>query len=101
MNYYDRKLVTVICEAFLEEKIVELAKKHGIHGYTTMDARGEGARGLRDGDFEYSKNVKLEILCEEMTANKFCEDLQSSYFEDYAVVVYLENVKVLREDKFN
>lgn len=39
------KLVTIIAEGFLEEKLVRDIKRLGAKGYTITDARGEGSRG--------------------------------------------------------
>ena len=100
MSYHSRVLVTFICEAVLEDKIVETAKKHGVSGYTILEARGEGGRGSRSADFEYNKNIKLEILCKSETADKICDEVRETYFEDYAVVIYRNDVSVTRPDKF-
>jgi nitrogen regulatory protein PII len=101
MNYHERNLVTIICESFLEEKILATAKNIGILGYTIMEARGAGSRGLRDGDFEYDKNIKIEMLCKAETADALCEEIQKKYFKDFAVVIYKSTVSVTRPEKFN
>ena len=101
MNYHERNLVTIICESFLEEKIISTARKVGILGYTIVEARGAGSRGLRDGDFEYDKNIKIEMLCKAETADILCDEIQKKYFKDFAVVIYKGTVFVSRPEKFN
>ena len=100
MQYYQKILVTVICESFLEKKIVAAAKEIGVRGYTVVPARGEGDRGIRGGDFEFSKNIKIEILCRKETADTLCETIYNKFFDDYAVIFYRSTVDVLRSDKF-
>ena len=101
MGNYKRKLVTVICEAILEKKIVKVSHDAGIIGYTVIPAAGEGAWGVRRGDFEHNKNVKIEILCDDEKAKIICDSISEKFFENYAIIVYLSDVTVLRPDKFS
>lgn len=101
MNYHERNLVTIICESFLEEKMIATASKLGILGYTIVEARGAGSRGLRNGEFLYDKNIKIEMLCKAETADVLCEEIQKKYFKDFAVVIYKSVVSVTRPEKFN
>ncbi len=48
MTDYRRKLLTVITEAALEGTLIQAVEHLGARGYTIVDARGKGARGVRD-----------------------------------------------------
>lgn len=100
MEFFKKYVVVIVCESMLEEKIVNLIKKNGIKGYTIVEAHGEGSRGARTGDFEYNKNIQIEVLCGDKKAEALCEAISSSYFKDYAMVVYRNEVDVIRSDKF-
>lgn len=100
MDYHEKSLVVIICESILEEKIIESIKKVGAHGYTILDARGGGSQGERSGEFEYDKNIQIEVLCKEETADVLCQEVRELYFDDYALVVYKKQVEVLRSEKF-
>ena len=41
--YTRRTLLTVICEASIEARVVAEAKRLGAHGYTASEARGWGS----------------------------------------------------------
>lgn len=90
---------TIVTESLLVDKIVELIRKHGATGHTLTKVEGEGSRGVRASDWE-GRNVKIETLVAQDTAYAILEDLNDRYFEDYAVIVWLSEVTVLRGEKF-
>lgn len=93
------KKVSIVAERLLEDRLVELVRKLGASGYTAVDVRGEGSRGVRATEFE-GHNVKLEVLVSEPVAAAILEQLAKRYFEAYAVVAYVETVEVVRGDKY-
>jgi nitrogen regulatory protein P-II 2 len=93
------KLVTIVAEAVLEERLVRDIRRLGARGYTASEARGEGSRGLRPIEWE-GKNVKIETLVGPETAERILACLADHYFPHYAVVAYVENVEVVRGDKY-
>ena len=95
-----RKLVTIVCEAGLEERLAEEVMGLGAHGYTVSDARGRGGRGRREAAWPASGNIRMEVVCEEAAARAIAARLQAGYFENYAMVLYVADVEVLRPDKF-
>ncbi len=92
-------LVTIISERILRDELVELIKKNGGTGYTISDVGGEGSRGTRVSDFE-GKNVKIEAVVSREVGNKIIDQVAEHYFENYAVIVYANPVKVVRGDKY-
>ena len=50
MTLHPMKLVTIICEAILEERVVELLREAGAHGHTAFNVRGSGHQGERNAD---------------------------------------------------
>ncbi|AFV75797.1 hypothetical protein YIM1640_09000 [Thermus oshimai] len=93
------KLVTIVAESLLEKRLVEEIKRLGAKGYTITPARGEGSRGLRSVDWE-GQNIRLETIVSEEVALKILKKLQEEYFPHYAVIAYVENVEVVRGDKY-
>lgn len=93
------KLVTIIAEGFLEEKLVRDVKKLGAKGYTITAARGEGSRGVRASEWEGS-NIRLETIVSPTVAEKILSRLAEVYFENYAVIAFVENVEVVRGEKY-
>ncbi|WP_371322558.1 transcriptional regulator [Dechloromonas sp. ZY10] len=99
-DFHPLKLLTVVCEAELENLVAEDAMRLGARGYTVIDARGCGSHGRRDASWHHSGNVRFEILCDLATGRVIARHLQHRYFADYAMVCYLSEVQVLRQEKF-
>lgn len=68
MNSGMRKLLTIVCEAALEETLLSEIEALGARGYTVTDARGKGSRGRRDATWGPLANIRVEVLCTAETA---------------------------------
>ncbi|TBH21407.1 P-II family nitrogen regulator [Thermus thermamylovorans] len=99
MDLVPLKLVTIVAESVLEKKLVEEVKRLGAKGYTVVPARGEGSRGMRSIDWE-GQNIRLETIVPEEVALRILARLQEAYFPHYAVIAYVENVWVVRGEKY-
>ncbi|NHK38616.1 P-II family nitrogen regulator [Thermus thermophilus] len=93
------KLVTIVAESLLEKRLVEEIKRLGAKGYTITPARGEGSRGIRSVDWE-GQNIRLETIVSEEVALRILQRLHEEYFPHYAVIAYVENVWVVRGEKY-
>ncbi|MFC3609381.1 DUF3240 family protein [Stutzerimonas tarimensis] len=100
MNPNNRTLLTVICEAVLESKLVADLESLGAPGWTLSDARGRGSRGVRSAGWEAEGNIRAEIICSREVAERIAEHLQTRYYAHYAMVCYLSSVEVLRSERF-
>ena len=94
-----RKLLTVVCEGALEPRLIKDLLALGAKGYTVTDAHGTGPRNQINADLE-GGNIRLEVVTDEATLSKIIERLQSDYFPNYAVSVWISRVKVLRQDRY-
>jgi nitrogen regulatory protein PII len=100
MQLEKRKLVTIVTEAAIEDEILRAVMQCGVHGYTVSDARGLGARGERSAGWQRDANVRIEMICSDSTADCVMTRLRDAFFENYAVVLWLSDVQVLRPEKF-
>ncbi len=100
MHTHMRKLVTVIVEAALESLLIRDLERLGAKGYTISDARGKGRHGERSSAWEASSNIRVEVVCDAELADAIAAHLQAHYYDDYAMILYLTDVAVLRPDKF-
>jgi len=91
--------VTIISERFLKDDIIDIIKKNNGKGYTMSDAEGEGSRGIRASEWE-GKNVRIEVIASTEITNKILEAVSGQYFENYAVIVFTQDVNVVRGDKY-
>ncbi|WP_404382963.1 P-II family nitrogen regulator [Caenispirillum salinarum] len=95
-----RKRVTIITEAAIEGRLLDDVEKLGAHGYTISEARGKGGRGVRSGSWGPSANIRVEIICDDATADKIMRHLWDHYYNDYAMILFAHDVEVLRPEKF-
>ena len=95
-----RRLLTIICEASLEPELVKELARLGARGYTITEARGQGVHGLRDGSWRASANIRVEVLCDEVTAEAIVTRLHAGYSANYGMVMFVTDVAVLRPEKF-
>ena len=93
------KLVTVVTEAVLAERLIADLKALGAKGHTLTEARGEGSRHLRAGHLP-GENVKIEAVVSESVAAAVVDHLAREYFIHYAVIVYVTDVAVVRGEKY-
>jgi hypothetical protein len=100
MNAPNRTLLTVICEAALEKKLLADLEQLGAPGWTLSDARGRGARGVRSAGWDTEGNIRVEIICTQDIAERIATHLQDQYYANVAMVCYLAQVEVMRPEKF-
>lgn len=95
-----RKLLTVITESQLERDLIKEIDALGVAGYTISDARGRGDKGVRASHWGHSSNIRLEIVCDTPLAERVLARLREKYYAHYAIVMWVQDVEVLRPDKF-
>lgn len=95
-----RKLITIVTEAVLEAEVCEELLTLGASGYTVSDARGRGSRGVRDAGWSSSSNIRIEVVCSGDIAQRIEQHMRSKYYNDYAMIIFESDVRVLRTDKF-
>ena len=100
MLRHTRKLLTVITEAALESTLVRDIDRLHAHGYTITDARGKGSRGARNAVWEASGNIRIEVVCDAATADEIAAYLQKQYYDNYAMILFISDIEVLRPEKF-
>ena len=100
MSMEHRKLLTIVTEAALEQEIVREIERLGARGYTITDARGKGGRGVRNAGWDLSANIRIEVVCTADTAHGIAAALRERYYDNYAMVLFIGDVEVLRPEKF-
>lgn len=100
MNHPTRTLLTLICEAALENRLIKDLEHLGAPGWTLSDARGSGTRGVRSAGWDNDGNIRLEVICSNELAERIARHFQERYYDNYAMVCYLSQVEVLRAEKF-
>lgn len=97
---YRRKLLTIITETALETHLTRDLEDLGAPGYTITNARGRGQRGVRRAGWEAESNIRVEVICDDETAQRIAQHLRKHYYDNYAMILTLSDVEVLRPEKF-
>jgi nitrogen regulatory protein PII len=95
-----KTLLTIVTESVVEQTLLRELERIGAKGYTVSDARGMGSRGTRDAAWQEVANIRIEIVCARPQAEEILLHLQTKYFKDYAMVSFMQEVEVLRAEKF-
>lgn len=102
MQTHRRKKVEIVVEVMRAPRIVEMIEKAGAKGYTVIpNVSGKGRRGVRgDGDVvNVFQNALIIVITTEEIAARIVEEAHR-LLENYAGVVFLSDVEVVREDHF-
>ncbi len=100
MQHYTRRMVTIVTEAALERALIEELETLGARGFTITDARGKGSRGTRQSDWAQEGNIRVEVLCDPTLADNIAQRVRERFYDHYAMILFLQDVSVLRSDKF-
>lgn len=93
------RLVTIIAERILKDRILKDIRKLGARGFTLTDVIGEGSRGVRAHEWE-GPDVKIEAVVSPEVADRIVDHVAEHYFEYYAVIIYVQSVEAVRGDKY-
>lgn len=93
------KLVTIVTERILEDRLLRKLDDLGAKGYTLTQATGKGSRGVRASEWE-GPDTRIEALVSEEVANAIMEHIAENFFEHYAVIVYVQDASVVRGEKY-
>lgn len=90
-------LVTIICEAVLQERLIHLLKTLDTSGYTIIPARGAGSHGRRMGDIAgYNTNIEVKTIVTSKISDQLFEELKQ-FQETHALIVFRQKVEGLFE----
>jgi nitrogen regulatory protein P-II 2 len=99
MQTHALKLVTIIAEPVLEPRLTQELRALGASGFTVVEGRGEGSRGIHAAEIP-GINVRIETVVPPEVAERIVDHLTATYFTDYEVIAYLSDVHVVRGDKY-
>ena len=94
-----RKLLVIIVDEVLEVKICKELDDNGAHGYNAVTVRGKGSVATHQDELE-GRSVRIESILSEELALKILELLKAKYFEKYSMIAYLQEVEVVRAERF-
>lgn len=99
------KKIVIITEKLILEGVLKIVERAGATGYTVFSAGGKGSRGVRSEDrprvVDAFANVQVDVITgSDEVAHRIAEEVATTYFENYSGITYLEDVEILRPQKF-
>ncbi len=104
MEFHKAKEVVIVTEASILNAVIRMMTELGVDGYTVQNATGKGERGIRSGNHFISsvfKNVRINAITNEEVAKKIAVELLEGFFKNYAGIVYILDVEIIRAKKFH
>jgi nitrogen regulatory protein P-II 2 len=99
LSFASKKLLTLVSEAALENRLIRDVLACGAKGYTVSGARGTGPRNQRNGDLE-GGNIRIEVVADSKTIDQIIDLVQREYFPHYALSLWISEVSVLRDERY-
>jgi hypothetical protein len=91
--------VTIIGAHSLHEALISEIHSLGAKGYTYAMVHGEGERGIRPRNWS-GPNGRLEVITNAEVAERILEHVEARYFDQYPLIAYVDEVRVLRPEKY-
>lgn len=87
------KLITIVCETVLEDRLIRDLKQAGVKGYTRTDAQGEGRRQVHD--LWEGNNARIEAVVSAAVAGRVVGRLREAYLPRYPVIAWISDVEAV------
>ncbi len=88
-------LLTIISEAVLRDRIIQLLKTYNVSGYTINQVQGEGGQGKRLGDVAgYNTNIEIKTIVSPAVSDDILWAVKKNY-ADHALIAFRQNVEAL------
>ncbi len=98
---YPMKLINIVANTTLEERLVSIAEEHEASGYTVLDARGAGSAGLQTGVLEGESNILFMLAVPESRLDAVLVDVDKLMKRGHHLVTFVSDTKVMRREKFD
>ena len=92
------RLVTIIAERYVRDRLLASIHRLGATGHTIYDVRGEGTRHATAS--REAASVKIETIVAPDVAEAIVEHVAETYFAHHSVIVYVQDVEVVRGSKY-
>ncbi len=94
-SFHQGMVVTIICEAVLQDRLIKLLQTLGVSGYTIIPAQGAGSHGKRMGDMAgYNTNIEVKTIVTPETSDQLLEDLKP-FQGTHALIAFRQTVEGL------
>ena len=93
------KLLVIVAEAVLRDRLVAELKTLGVPGCTLTPAMSWARQGLGSGEYE-GPSVRLEVVASPEVTDAILLALSERYFPTWSVMAWVSDVSVVRAEKY-
>ena len=93
------KLLVIVAEAVLRDRLVAELKTLGVPGCTLTTAMSWSAAGLGSSEYE-GPAVRLEVVASPEVTDAILLALSERYFPTWSVMAWVSDVSVVRAEKY-
>ncbi len=98
----NRKQVNIIVNSALEAKMVRLANRVGVSGYSLTPMRtGQGSTGLQSSSSDGDSNILFMMIITLDKLDKMISEIQKIKDRSYPLRVFINDAYVMDEKDFN
>jgi Protein of unknown function (DUF3240) len=88
-------LLTIIGEAVLQDRLIQLLTKYRVSGYTIVPAQGAGSHGKRMADIAgYNTNVEFKTIVTSEISDQLLAELKP-FQANHALIAFRQTVEGL------
>lgn len=99
MKFTKLKLVTIIGEELLKEKLLHRVIELGATGASYHSNHGVGPRNARRDDV-FGENFQLKVICPNEVAEKILSAVSKEFYDQYAIIAWQNDVEVLNGEDY-
>jgi len=90
-----KKMLTIITARELEKLLISAMNRHGIGGYTVVEASGAGTSGLQSGMFEGDTNILIYVIISEPRLVKVLDELEALMNRGHRLKAIVSDISIL------
>lgn len=90
-----QKLLTVIASSALENTLAALARRHGVTGYTIVQASGAGASGVQSGRLDIDTNILMYVILGQPGLPALLDELEAMARRGHHLKVFVSDIAAL------
>lgn len=100
ISTHPMKLINIVANVALEERLSAIAEAHAASGYTVLEARGAGSAGLQTGALEGGSNILFMLIVPKSKLDEVMEDVARLMRRGHHLAAFITDTQVLRPEKF-
>jgi len=101
VTLYPEKLINIITNDALEDKLVDSFRKYGVSGYTILRARGAGSSGRQADMTGFDANILVKVIMPEERMQDLLDSLERKIHKGYHLTVFITDIEVMTPGKFD